>query len=70
MALHHEQDNIGIFAALRLVHAHSVRQLQLLHLTLSVGNVISLGALRKSYRNIFSVYFNYTADIAVENILS
>ena len=51
------------------MHAHSVGQLQLLHLTLSVSNVITLRTLREGYRNIFSVYFNYTADIAVENIL-
>ena len=51
------------------MHTHSVSQLQLLHLTLSVSNVITLRTLREGYRNIFSVYFNYTADIAVENIL-
>ena len=51
------------------MHAHSVGQLQLLHLTLSIGDVITLRTLRKGYRNIFSVYLNYTADIAVENIL-
>ena len=51
------------------MHAHSVGQLQLLHLTLSVGNVITLRTLREGYRNIFSVYLNNTPDVAVENIL-
>ena len=51
------------------MHTHSVSQLQLLHLTLSVSNVITLRTLREGYRNIFSVYFNYTADVAIENIL-
>ena len=51
------------------MHTHSVGQLQLLHLTLSVSNVITLRTLREGYRNIFSVYLDNTANIAVENIL-